>query len=161
MSVIAGIASLGLAMNLASRVMPGGQRAEKSEATELLAESLGTRMIDRRDTDGDGVLNVKEFGGPAKAFARLDSDGDGVLIAGELEAGLAKAAAARHALANAGRIISQFDVDRDGLLSQTELGISDESFDMLDKDGDGKIGAREVARAYLRHQQAFEESDGV
>ncbi|OZA10857.1 MAG: hypothetical protein B7Y02_09800 [Rhodobacterales bacterium 17-64-5] len=50
------------------------------------AADRAARMIDARDTDGDGVLSAAEAGeGPAQRhFARLDADADGALSKAEV-----------------------------------------------------------------------------
>ena len=161
MSLFAGMATAGVAANLASRLISAAHRGVKSAGAEPPNESFGMHMLRQLDKDGDGALNVQEFGGLADVFARLDSNKDGVLVAGELETGLARAQASGRAHANAGRLIQHFDVDRNGLLTKTEWDAGDALFDKLDIDGDGQIGAGEIARGYLRHRESFEEYEGI
>jgi hypothetical protein len=54
-----------------------------------LARAISQFMADK-DADGNGSLNIAEFGGDPKVFAQLDSNGDGELTAQELRAFLAQ-----------------------------------------------------------------------
>jgi len=62
-----------------------------ARAAEMAADRTA-RMIEARDSDGDGVLSAAETAeGPAKRhFARLDADSNGALSKAELEAIVAK-----------------------------------------------------------------------
>jgi Ca2+-binding EF-hand superfamily protein len=53
------------------------------------AEAMATRMIERHDADGDGLLTVAEMAtppAPQRLFERADTDGDGALSEAELQA---------------------------------------------------------------------------
>ena len=54
-----------------------------------LAAEMATRMIERHDVDGDGLLTAAEFAtrpAPDRMFEMADADGDGALTQDELDA---------------------------------------------------------------------------
>lgn len=65
----------------------GGMRGAPTE--EQRAE-MAARMIERRDTNGDGQLSADEIAAPVDMFAALDADEDGLLSREEFEAMQAK-----------------------------------------------------------------------
>ncbi len=100
------------------------------------------QLISKKDTNGDGVLNIGEFGVPEKAFNRIDKNGDGQIGRREL-----KVAARNHIHAVNERIshlMSKKDSNGDGALDVGELGVSKDVFDRIDKNGNGKVGRREL-----------------
>jgi Ca2+-binding EF-hand superfamily protein len=95
-----------------------------------------------RDTDDDDCITLDEFA-PPEAAVMLPA----VALPGQPERPLA---AASTLLVDGGgllfgpRLVRRYDRDRDGKLSQKEIGLSPERFRALDADGDGKLGAEEV-----------------
>lgn len=60
------------------------QRMEDGQGRGQVAPQLRwERMLERFDTDGNGVISEAEFNGPEHAFARLDVDGNGEITAEE------------------------------------------------------------------------------
>ncbi len=113
------------------------------------------QLISKKDTNGDGVLNIGEFGAPEKAFNRIDKNGDGQIGSGELNV-----AARDRAHAGNGRIkhlISNKDINGDGVLNAGELGVSGKAFNRIDKNGDGQIGRRELKVAARNRIHAVNE----
>lgn len=149
MSILAGMIPVGLALNMASKLIHSRGGHPKTSFSDVLQESLGSRLIKQWDGDGDGVLSVSEFGGAPKAFAQLDRDGDGALTAGELDAGLAQAQFQRRANALSDAVMRLHDSDSDGALTAVELPLDDDVFAAIDANGDGRIDRDELLRAYM------------
>lgn len=61
--------------------------ARAAEQAEMRATERFARMLEWRDSDGDGALSQVEMGDnrAEKMFSRLDKDGDGVVSAEEFE----------------------------------------------------------------------------
>lgn len=91
------------------------------------------------------------------AFGRADHDGDGKVSSSEL---------AKHMHREA---LAEFDLNSDGFISNEEWRVthqnpelSDEPFNRMDGDGDGRIGEDEAVRfitGHLRFKEAFKELD--
>jgi hypothetical protein len=96
-----------------------------------------SRLIQRFDQDGDGLVSEREFPGPPEHFVDLDTDGDGFLTSEELLAG-------RPGPPEGGGFEND-DADQDGRVSQAEFSGPAELFSHLDTDGDGYI-TRDEAR---------------
>ena len=79
-------ASFGLLFLFADPV--AAQRAGGGyEAREEQREQRRERMMERADTDGDGLVTYEEFLARAEArFAMIDADGDGVITPEEAQA---------------------------------------------------------------------------
>lgn len=63
--------------------------AELEAAAAERAKMRSARLIERRDTDGDGKLSLEEMAGGGRAetrFDRVDTDGDGVITQAEFDA---------------------------------------------------------------------------
>ena len=59
------------------------------QAMQARAADMATRMIERRDTDGDGKLSAVEMATPPmpeRLFERMDTDNDGALSEAEIDA---------------------------------------------------------------------------
>lgn len=158
MSIVAGMIPVGLALNLASKLIHSRGNPAKTHFSDALQESLGSRLVKQWDADGDGALSVSEFGGSATAFAQLDRDGDGALRAGELDAGLARAQFQRRAQALADAAMRLHDSDNDGALTAAEFGRDAELFEAVDANGDGRIDRDELLDAYTRRGGSFGET---
>jgi len=121
------------------------------------------------DTNRDGVLSEDEILAAPAVLLALDQDDDDCITIDEfIPSAAATTAAPPKALAErpfaaastllvdgAGplcgpRLIRRYDRDRDGKLTQKEIGLSSERFRALDTDGDGKLSAEEL-KAF--HQQ--------
>jgi Ca2+-binding EF-hand superfamily protein len=64
-------------------------RAHVMERAGERAEAMAARMIERLDSDGDGLVSAEEMAaGPARLdiFDRIDRDGDGAISEAEAEA---------------------------------------------------------------------------
>lgn len=150
MSLLAGMIPVGLALNMASKAIHARANSAKTNFSDVLQESLGARLIDQWDTDGDQALSLSEFGGPATAFEQLDRDGDGALTGGELDAGLAQAQSQRRAQALTDAVMRLHDSDNDGTLSALELAKDEKVFAQIDANGDGQINRDELLDAYMK-----------
>ncbi len=161
MSVLASVVPVGMALNMASKLLHSRGGQPKTSFSDVHQESLGARLVKQWDGDGDGALSVSEFGGTPKAFAQLDRDGDGSLTAGELDAGLARAEFQRRASALSDSVMRLYDSDGDGSLTAAELPLDEGVFARADVDGDGQIDRDELLRAYMGQDGSASETGGV
>lgn len=70
------------------------------------ADQMATRMVERHDADGDGMLTAAEFAtppAPERMFEMADADGDGALTEAEIEAARAKMAEMREGHGKGGK----------------------------------------------------------
>lgn len=80
------IATFGI-LFLAAVPVAAQRAGEGYEAREQHREQRRDRMLERADTNGDGVVSYDEFIDRAEArFAELDADGDGVITRDEAQA---------------------------------------------------------------------------
>ncbi|MDP6952973.1 MAG: hypothetical protein QGF53_09465 [Alphaproteobacteria bacterium] len=96
----------------------------------MAGKMLGSHVVDRFDSDGDGRLTQAEIDAArADHMARFDADGDGALTLQEFE----------------------------GLFHELTQPVTVRAFQMLDPDGDASISAEELdkrlARAVARHDR--------
>jgi len=64
-------------------------KAQATERAGSRADDMVAKMIERRDSDGDGLISVAEMAAgpsPLAVFDRVDSDKDGAISAEEAEA---------------------------------------------------------------------------
>ncbi|MBN2433338.1 MAG: EF-hand domain-containing protein [Acidobacteria bacterium] len=101
------------------------------------------RMMERLDTDGDGLISMAEFTHPPDLFDRLDLNEDGNITREETEqarrqhqAEMAELAAER---------FREADTDQNGYLSPDEFPGFDRAFERLDADNDGQLSPEELA----------------
>lgn len=161
MSILASMVPVGVALNMASKLLHSRGGHPKTSFSDVLQESLGSRLLKQWDGNGNGALSVSEFGGTPKVFAQLDRDGDGSLTAGELDAGLARAEFQRRAGALAASVMRLHDSDGDGALTAAELPLDEGVFARVDVDGDGRIDQGELLRAYMGQDGSASETGGI
>lgn len=126
------------------------------------------------DSDGDGLISVKEHAAGAKAmFERMDANRDGNLTVAEMDAGHAmkmKHGAGMHGGhpmpgkgmgpgMPAGGMMGMMDSNRDGAITAQEHAAHAKAmFDKLDVNHDGKVIAAEVAAG---HEAMMKEGHGM
>lgn len=96
-------------------------------------------FIERFDQNGDGVVTIEEFTGPEAHFDRLDGNGDGAIDADEAPQGPPHGPPP-----NPEEMLTEFDEDGNGELSQSEFPGPDHHFERLDSDNDGAISTDEL-----------------
>ncbi len=144
MSILAAMLPIGAAAKVASSLFSRRpDRPAQGEFQQVLQQTLGAKVVAQRDADGDGLLTLDEFSGDAKRFAYWDSNGDGKLSAVEIDAGV--------------RLNGQWtklDSNRDGALSQHELGVTQNVFNAMDRDHDRRVGRAEYFGSYQGGRRA-------
>ena len=110
---------------------------------------MASRLMSVQDTNGDGVLNVGEFGVPKDTFDKIDKNSDGQV--GKAEINTAFHARIQAISERINHLISKKDTNGDGMLNVEELGVPEDVFDKIDKNGDGQAGRVELSIAARTH----------
>ena len=107
----------------------------------------GQRLLQRIDTNGDGVISMDEMtAARERLFRNLDRNGDGVIDQKEIEnARQAIKDRAETAQARLGNRWRRLDTNGDGKVSEQEFASSMPLFELADRNGDGKLSADEIA----------------
>lgn len=113
-------------------------------ATAVVAQEEGLRakpptFIERFDQNGDRLVTIDEFTGPEERFDRLDRNGDEAIDADEAPQGPPHGPPP-----DPEEVVTRFDEDGDGRLSESEFPGPDHHFDHLDTDGDGVVTTGEM-----------------
>ncbi|MHC4956990.1 MAG: EF-hand domain-containing protein [Planctomycetota bacterium] len=114
-----------IALLLAPVLYAGDEEGPKAQPPR---PDKGARILERKDTDGDGKLSAAEFGRDEAAFKRADRNGDGFVDAAEFRA----MSGGRHRppmppmtgeqlRAHAKQIMERLDKNGDGKLGKDEL----------------------------------------
>jgi len=133
------------------------ERFERIFAAHTRAHAVNemvSHLMSKKDTNGDGVLNVGELGVPEDVFDKIDNNSDG-------QAGKAEINTAFHARIQAmsertNHLITKKDTNGDGVLNVGESGVPEDIFAKIDKDGNGQVGRVELnivahARAAIKN----------
>ncbi len=120
-------------------------------------EAMTQRLIQDKDEDGNGTLNAFEICISDAAFQKADANRDGELDSNELmnsardigrELGPPPGMPMMENLEEmTERLIQNKDQDANGTLSLTELGISEETFEKADANGDGELNSDELSNS--------------
>ena len=111
----------------------------------------GKKMLERLDSDGDGLVSLAEFQQKESRFMAMDADEDGGVSREEMQAHIAAkseeraARKAKRRAAKAARMEEKFgaaDADGNGLVTAEEAHLA--AFNRLDANGDGHIDADEL-----------------
>ncbi|MFC1760990.1 EF-hand domain-containing protein [Planctomycetota bacterium] len=118
--------------------IPGLGPSHRYETQQL--KRAADKLMSRKDADGNGTLNAEELGGPEGSFEKVDANADGQVDKAELIANKPRP------LYNcvAAQTLRKMDTDGDGTLTADELGVSDESFDKIDKNQGGQTDKKEL-----------------
>ncbi len=116
-----------------------GERPDRSEMHKQ-------RMLERFDTNGDGVISTAEVEAlKAERFAAADTNGDGGLSLQEIEA-FREAERERRMEMRKQRMFDRQDTNGDGVISIDEFETRGmPMFERIDADGDGEITEAELS----------------
>ena len=124
------------------------ERFERIFAAHTRAHAVNemvSHLISKKDTNGDGVLNVGELGVPKDIFDKIDENSDGQV--GKAEINTAFNARIQAMSERTNHLITKKDTNGDGVLNVGELGVPEDIFDKIDKNGDGQAGRVELSIA--------------
>ncbi len=110
---------------------------------------MASHLMSVKDTNGDGVLNVGEFGVPEDIFDKIDKNSDGQV--GKAEINTAFHARIQAISERTNLLITKKDTNGDGMLNVGELGVPEAVFNRIDKNGDGQVGRVELSIAARTH----------
>ncbi len=108
-----------------------------------------SHLMSRKDTNGDGVLNVGELGVPKDVFDKIDKNSDSQV--GKPELNTAFHARIQAISERTNHLITKKDTNGDGMLNVGELGVPEDVFAKIDKNGDGQAGRVELSIAARTH----------
>jgi Ca2+-binding EF-hand superfamily protein len=103
-----------------------------------------SRIFDKADTNGDGVITREEFhAARERMFVRLDRNGDGYIDKDDMSGRLTGRQKTQERLAE---LVTQLDRDDDGRVSKAEFVDGPTPlFDRADTDHNGELSKEEVA----------------
>ncbi|MFQ5688101.1 MAG: EF-hand domain-containing protein [Candidatus Scalindua sp.] len=143
------IKELGVPKDIFDRIDKNGDgqagRFELNIAARSRVHTVNERtnhLISKKDTNGDGVLNVGELGVPETVFDRIDKNGNGQV--GRVELNIAARSRIHAVNERTNHLISKKDTNGDGVLNVGELGVPETVFDRIDKNGNGQVGRVEL-----------------
>ena len=108
-----------------------------------------SHLMSVKDINGDGVLNVGELGVPKDVFDKIDKNSDGQI--GKAEINTAFHARIQVMSERTNHLISKKDTNGDGMLNVGELGVPEDVFYKIDKNGDGQADRVELSIAARTH----------
>ena len=108
-----------------------------------------SHLMSVKDINGDGVLNVGELGVPKDVFDKIDKNSDGQI--GKAEINTAFHARIQVMSERTNHLISKKDTNGDGMLNVGELGVPEDVFNKIDKNGDGQADRVELSIAARTH----------
>lgn len=130
--------------------VPGSSGVRFCGARQVSSAQSGTRFPGM-DTNGDGVINSREWRGSTQAFNNNDWDGDGVLAGDEVRPGARRGARARDVVGTSGvaggltdRTFDSLDRNRNGRLERNEWNRGADEFDRFDANGNNILSRNEV-----------------
>ncbi len=124
-----------------------GNGESSAGAQQFIHELAASSVLGRFDSDGSGGISREESGLEAAVFDRIDADGDGEHSQEEILNDLLADPKTFHREL-AGNILSQRDLDGDGVISLEESGLDAILFGTVDTDGNGMHSLEEMV-AYL------------
>ena len=148
--ITASLLTLLLAITQPASGQPNGPRAEGKGGKQPSPD----RMIQRLDSDGDGLVSFEEFQLPEKRrgadrLDEADADGDGNVSRAEMEAQLNAHLEAVKAKAEAR--FEQADINDDGFITPEER--TQVAFQVLDINDDGYLSPEELAAGKKHHRR--------
>ena len=148
--ITASLLTLLLAITQPASGQPNGPHAEGKGGKKPSPD----RMIQRLDSDGDGLVSFEEFQLPEKRrgadrLDEADADGDGNVSRAEMEAQLNAQLEAVKAKAEAR--FEQADSNDDGFITPEER--KQVAFQMLDINDDGYLSPEELAAGKKHHRR--------
>ncbi len=149
-----------------------------SNSNRAATDTVTKTIYKRLDGNKDGKLSAKEIAPAAEALQRFDLDENEMLTAGELKPGGDDNMGIYYNSFDAGQngpnaemgfleikpealdgvsrqVLTHYDKDKNGKLSQKEVGLEKPLFDKLDANHDGQLDAKEFA-GFLRRDADLE-----
>ncbi len=111
-----------------------------------LCRSATNHLLESKDIDEDGFLNINEAKVSEERFSRLDLNNDGQLEKKEIN--YAKTNLSDTAITD--HVMKKKDTNQDGLLDLDETKLSEEKFNHIDLNSDGNIDRSELKQLNLR-----------
>ncbi len=112
-------------------------------------DEMVSHLMSKNDTNGNGVLNIGELGVSKDIFDKIDKNSDGQV--GKAEINTAFHARIQAISERTNHLITKQDTNGDGMLNVGELGVPEDVFAKIDKNGDGQAGRVELSIAARTH----------
>ncbi|NDV24014.1 EF-hand domain-containing protein [Desulfovibrio sp. JC022] len=152
-----------------SSQLSAGYAPDESRISEQRQQGdfLDSLMISK-DKDSNGVLSFDESGLTKEKFSKLDADGNGQVSPSEVQAVLDKLQKEKGEL---GKLDVQMQQAEEvaakapnpaaqQMVGFEESGLDEDTFNMLDSDGDGKVSQADIDSVVGEEQQPEEQGDG-
>lgn len=159
---ISSIGSTSLARFMSSAT---SRTSSKTQGAQFDLSELASKIIEKKDTNGDGIVSADETGLDSEQFTALDTDASGGLTSDELLAALQATppppmmGKPMDSSEMASKILEEEDVNNDGTISADESKVDSARFNELDTDGNGVLTLDELQAA--SDSQKTEQTGGM
>ncbi len=136
------------------------KRTGKSQSKPPDPSEFVSKIMEKDDANGDGVLSADETKLDSEQFGALDTDGNGSLTTEELLASFPPRTDRMPPMFGqqldfaqiASKIIENEDSNGDGVISASETRLDSERFNTIDSDGNGAITSEELQADFEARQ---------